>query len=756
MNFKTTIFLLILLIAVAIFYIFIESKNLPTSEDGYSTTTPSQEGTPLFTAVDFPTPAVTKIKIENAGKEAMLSRVGTEWVQTAPVQFDLNSWSARQIGETAATLRWVERYKPDSKNGPPLNEVGLDPPKAVVTIYFDKPGPPKPHTIHLGNKLALGNRGYMKIEGTDQFYVVAGDLHDQILDKPISDLRSKSFDTPGEGKVARLALKQNGISIETLKAEGSWSFSPPNSGRVSQDAIKKLIEDFGRIYIQKFVTDDPQDLSLYGLAKPPLTLSIWTSPASPQSDTNAKNNHVDGAETEKEKDRSMVTTLRIGGPDDFAGSSFFATLSREDEPGTAIFTISRSDKENLEQSVDDLRDPRLTPIDRGDIRELTFERRNRSTFKLLHSSDGWKFGEPTPPYDVDDAEANKLIDALIEKAQAESYETNVQTGEDPIATVTVAAIGRPEPDILKIHTEDNSNHYLVRRNHETTAYRVPADELKLVFEPTLAFRSRRVLDLTADKVHHLVIQWPDGAIFDFSRQPVVHDETHMAAKDEMGPWVLKGQDRFESGALDELLTALLPLQAEQWHHEPASVVQALTVDLATAQGAKVNLRIDPQSRVGHVTGDLDGAFEYQGFEINQDLYEKLKAEFRYRTVLEMTIDQINQVTIEGANGTLTIAKDEAGQYTSNEGRRIDQSGASILFDTLAGLRVLRFIEPPTEQLELEQLARIHIEAKEGHSHQCIIYSDGQSRIDNRWFIIDSQNMAKLTKDLESKESDVIK
>ncbi|MBH07075.1 MAG: hypothetical protein CMJ20_12215 [Phycisphaeraceae bacterium] len=755
MNFKTTIFLLILLIALAAFYVFIESKNLPNSEDGYSTTVPSQEGTPLFTAVDFPTPAVSKIKIENAGTEATLSRVGTDWVQTAPVQFDLNSWSARQIGETAATLRWVERYKPNDKNGLPLNEVGLNPPKAVVTIYFDESGPQKPHTIHLGNKLALGNRGYMKIEGTDQFYVVAGDLHDQILDKSISDLRSKSFDVPAEGKVTKLALMQNGISIETLKAGGNWSFSPPNSGRVSQDAIKKLIEDFGRIYIQKFVTDDPQDLSLYGLAKPQLTLSVWTPPASAKTDTNANNGHADTAETEKEKDQPMATTLRIGGPDDFAGSSFFATLNREDEPGTAVFTIARSDKENLEQSVDNLRDPRLTPIERSDIRELTFNRRNRSTFKLLHSRDGWKFGEPTPPYDVDDTEANKLVDALIEKSQAESYETNIQTGEEPIATVTIAAIGRPEPDILKIRTDDNSTHYLVQRNHETTAYRVPVDELKLIFEPTLAFRSRRVLDLTADNVHHLVIQWPDGSIFDFSREPAVHD-VHMDTTNKTRPWVLEGQDRFESGALDELLSTLLPLQAERWHDKPASSPQALTINLATTQGGKADIRIDPQSRIGLVTGDLDGTFEYQGFEISQDLYERLKAEFRYRTVLEMTIDQINQVTIEAANGRLTIAKDDAGQYTSDTGRRIDQAGAGILFDTLAGLRAVRFIEPSTGQPEPEQLARIRIETKDGHSHQCIVYSGGQSRIGKRWFIIDSQNMEKLTKDLESKEPEAIK
>ena len=69
---------------------------------------------------------------------------------------------------------------------------------------------------------------------------------------------------------------------------------------------------------------------------------------------------------------------------------------------------------------------------------------------------------------------------------------------------------------------------------------------------------------------------------------------------------------------------------------------------------------------------------------------------------------------------------------------------------------MRFIEPSTEQPEPEQLARIRIETKDGHSHQCIVYSGGQSRIGKRWFIIDSQNMEKLTKDLESKEPEAIK
>src|SRR5690606_33361077 len=151
----------------------------------------------------------------------------------------------------------------------------------------------------------------------------------------------------------------------------------------------------------------------------------------------------------------------------------------------------------FDKSADDLRDPRITPLKAVDINELTV-RTQSDAYKLVKSAAGWNFEEAQPDitrpdFNADDAQTAALLDAIV-KAQATGYASDGELAAPPVGTVTLSAIGRPEPDVLRIHAAD-SNTYPVYRNQETVGYRVPTDALAAVFKPALALRDREVIDL---------------------------------------------------------------------------------------------------------------------------------------------------------------------------------------------------------------------------------------------------------------------
>ena len=170
MNFKTTLFLLVLLIIVGGGFWLIERKAGPDFDDTAAPDTGT--GTALFTADNFVTAAVTAISIEADDQTIELARSGADWHQTAPVQFPLQTWSTQQFGDDAAKLRHVEKFKPAGKDTPALADIGLSPPKAVVTFHFDDAGTTTTQTIKIGQRLPLGGRGFVMVNDD-----ASGDVH---------------------------------------------------------------------------------------------------------------------------------------------------------------------------------------------------------------------------------------------------------------------------------------------------------------------------------------------------------------------------------------------------------------------------------------------------------------------------------------------------------------------------------------------------------------------------------------------------
>ncbi len=751
MNPKTTNVLLVLLLVVGAYFVFVE-RDAPTTHERQETAAQQKtsDGTAVFTAQQLSTESVVSVTIQRGSEPVVvLEKEGQDWFQTQPVRFPLNTWSAKQVIDDVAGLRYTRRFMPaqsDSEDLPTLKQASLSPPLATVTLQSESPESTTTKVI-LGRK-AVGARAYVMFSDDLQVYVVNHALHRQVLDGRVADWRQRSIGAPTEGQVQRLVLSRLGKDITVQKSQGNWLLDRPDSGRADTEQVKGLLATMGGLYIEKFVADNPEDRAVYGLDQPRVELRVHMTVA--QNKASATQPDDDTAATQTSSPSPVVKVLRIGAPVDLKEGAYFATWG-VDGDSSVVFTVSASEVDKFAKSVDDLRDARITPIEPVDIRQLTVQRPSQQTIKLDRGPDGWSFVTPQPGFDPDSGWVSALVEQIAQtKAQAYRQQAGGVT-DTVLATVTLGAVGRSEPEILRIFPQDQQDTFAVRRNQETTLYLVPKARFNDLFEPLTGWRQRMVLGLTADTVQRIAINHADGRRYVFERtasSPGAANPTSASAADAptqtvWGPWRLADQDRFETEAFDRLVAELLPVRAERWLTDSADEPSAAptTLQLTTADGQTHTLVVDPVKRRGKRIGlSQDG----QWFELGHRLIKLLGGEFRLRTILPVGISEIESVQLIRPGGSLTIKPDANGQYSDLEGKAVDASIAGGLFDTLAGLRAERFISPEHIQ---EPPLKIVVKVTSGQTYRLAFAApqDGRYVVTDgeRWFTLDTDTYDKL-------------
>ena len=795
MNIYTTIVLLVLLVIVGTYFVFVEmdDKTITSSERQQQRDESTGTGRPLFDSDELPPSSVVKIKIEKEDEVVELAKEGDDWWQTGPVRFALNGWDAGKIPEDAAGLEYIESFKPGTGDRPTTEQLKLAP-VAVATVTIEiksKPqGAAQRQIIRLGKKLA--GHGYVMINEDPKVYVVGDGLHKRLMDKSVADWRKTSLDSPGEGQVDHVMLVNGDASILMAKADSGWSLEAPLSGRVDRKKVDEFASAVDSVYVSKFIKDRPQDLSAYGLDKPSRIISLRKPASTPTK--GAASQPADGADPaaaasqpagggSDQASGSTLYTLRIGSPVDLKKEKYFATWQQGDHGADVVFSITKSTVEKFDKVADDFRDPRLTPLESADVRQIEIQTGDGKVH-LVRTEDGWKFdASAAPGFPADDERARQLIDQIT-NGEAASFAPDHEPATPPLATVTLGAVARTEPDVLKVFAAEDESQHLVKRNNETTGYLIARDDIAGVFEPALALRRRLVLDPTAAKVHRVVLARPDGLSLTFERDlPQVEPEAASSDDDpkeaneaassdddleeaneapasqpaskpadappaggQPGPWKLAGHERFETSALDALLDKLMPLRAADWISDASSgpsQSKAHQVQIFIRDAEPLKLSIDVDSKAAAADGvDLP-------FHVSDDVAEAVNAEFRNRTVLSLSTTDIAKVAVTRDGATLVVTRNDDGDYAAEGGDDLDESATGDLFDTLAGLRVERY---GTEGQATDAVAlTIEVALKDDITHRLVVPAlDDEQRIvlvDGHAYLMGEKEFEKLTASL---------
>lgn len=708
MNFRTTLVLMGLLIVLAGAFVFLV---IPQDQPSISTNLGArQAGGALLTADRLSFNEIESITIEQGGEFVEISKIGAAWMQTQPVRFVLGEFTT---GETliraAVSARYSVKRRPGEKDFPALNQIDLDPPLAVLTFHRRRDDADqnkiRSFTLCIGRR--VGRQCYVMLNNQPDVYVIDAALHRLAVEENVRNWRARRITFPGEQQAQRMTLATAAGRVEMEKIDLDWRFVGADQGRVNREAIERLLESAASLPISEFFADNPEDLSMFGLDQPMIELKAH-GPAAHQVN------------------QQQIYVLQIGAPADLTGDSRFAAVFTQGESSLIVFKTPVIETTKLATTLDSLRDARISTTNPVDLTGLHIRRANGSVLAIKRGLNGWSFsGESAPTFALDQQSANDLAVSVL-TARATSFAPNAKPSDPPDATVEVHAIGRPTPETLRIYRRHpDDSHCLAIRNDETVSHHVPVELLNGLFDPASALRERTIWDAPLASISQLQVQQVDGRTFSFQRTT--------AGESASGVWTLESGQAFEAPALKELLVQTHLLRAEQWVDSatPHSNTTA-HVRIETKTGESYAVALDPVSQIGWVDHIPDSTFLAP-----QELIDAIGAEFRHRTILSFGLDEIESITRESTIDSPHVTlRNQGGGYLADSGEPVDQTHASILFDTLAGLRAQRYVEA-LAQSDVEPTCSLTIQLRDGRSARMRLISAPDPTNDSVLAIVES-------------------
>ncbi len=753
MNIKTTLILLLLLIGVGAYFVVVErNRQSPILKPGEDDTVTKN----LFSSVDFDHTGITTVTIKwQDGQSAVLARqvvrkdgVETgEWMQVKPVRFPLNSVRLEYgLPALAATLNYTEQFTPGVDKKPTVEELALAGPPATITFegMLRKAGQPvdqgKPfkQTLKLGR--TVGARAYLQKNDDPTVYVVNDSVHQILLGERPNQWRIVALNSPSDAQANAVSFTVADERYDLIKTAGDWVVAAPHSGRISDVRLRDVLNIINRTGVNRFVAEEMKDPASFGLDKPAVVVTVHSEAVTPK-----------------------VRTLRIGGPADPEGATYHATWSFDNEVSPVVFTVVREAKARLAAKLDDLREPRVTPLDAKQVRDILIDRAGSPSAHLERESGrGWGFAitapaTTKPPFEPDQESVSRFVEALT-TASARYFHSGA-SNEKPIAVIELSAAGKPTERLTilpapaaAIPQGETTKLLMIVRNSEQVGYLVPEERLAPVLVPTSALKDRIVVRLSPPEIkliESVALKHPSGTTYSFARRKNLVDAVGE------GVWEMNGTGKFERLAFEELLRQLAPLRAEAWLNEPAKIEMPIELTLTLRGGTPIVLTVDPVTRHANLNGSDDA------FVLAPGTLAFLDAEYRPRAVLPLAVHEVSQITVAKAGAQpLIIGRDEAGRFEvlGPDGQpittmKVSPQAAASLFDALAPLRVQRYWSAPgtapTEpQWTFELLTRDrqkHV-VKLGFKDKPALANHGEA-----WFDVTPETLARLTAEPRKKD-----
>lgn len=658
MNYKTTLILIVLLLLSGAAFFWLKSRStatMPTAQD-------DGQGQRLV-AERFKTDQVTGIQLEIGGKAAIFRKEIDAWWQNEPARFELNDWAVRDLLEVAASLRSSHWLIPGQDDAPTADKLGFSPFQGRL-VLMDESGKPL-LTLALG-RLSLGGRAYLRLNDDPKVYVVGDRLHRKLMDQPLDGWRRKTLHPAALGQLDGLTLTHSGQTIDLKQTDGKWTLAGNRSDRIDSEALAALIGHLNGTYIQKFIAEGMINQADFGLNHPTLRLQMRRLPL-------------------PDHPEAIVDELLIGAPSDLAQEHYYAMWTRwsaplsasgekPDQNGKVVFEIAKSDLDKLKKKVDDLRDGRILLAPPNEIRWIHVRSRSED-YRLERTGGRWEFpaseNQTEQPMPVDQADVAQIIEHL---SQAKALGFAKASDESELATITLQAAGRNEPEILKIHRSDKNNQRLVYRQGDSVGAFINAKLVDAILQPMASLRERTLLQIKPESIKRILIRHRGQRIDEWTRA----DST----------WRLNGSSSYEKPALEALLKAVNPLRAVRWITEvpPTQPMADLTLEVIDSNDHSLVMHLNTRGRVACVPG-LHLA------ELDEATVNAIDAEMAQRTILSMAAADMAQLTIRQGKEQWSIRRLDNGRYFSDQRLELSHVDAAALFDVLAGLRAMRFVDP---------------------------------------------------------------
>lgn len=629
MNVKTTIVLLVLLIACAGYVLVFHTGVFGSRTRPADTTEPDTRLMGEFGKVQ-------RLMLERPGSEKIVFvRRDDKWHITKPIDAPATDWAVDAVAATISSLRHVRKYADDEAECPKDDLAHLSAPLRTVTLTDDKE---QTRRLKVGQKVPLQRRQtYVQLAGDNNVYVVEADLH-TLLGKTLTEYRRKYVARFETEKATRITVRGD-ENYRLVKVNDKWAIDSPVSARAEKEKVEDLLRAVSDIRAEKFVDDSPKDLAPYGLDNPRLlvTVELVPTPAATKPATQPK---------------GKVVSIAFGAS---ADKKVFAKLA--DRPW--VFQTAEANLADLQPKLISLRDKRILDVAGKEVTRIETSLRAGGSATLKKDNGKWQMLSPFKG-DCENSAVHNLLMSL-QSLKAGEFRDN------PNPT-TLAAFGLKPPQgkiTLHLRGSDRKSTLLLGRKSDSgqMGFVMPAegksvaviasDKLAKLTKPSPAYWNRTILKLPEDAIvtsidldrtdGKLTVTGTDEGGFQLTR-PIKAD----ADAENVGA-LLKAVRNIRAERI-VVLNKTLPKRFAGIKGIRARLTYRTAIP-TTAPASRPAASQPVKSKTSHtsliVIKDrgksyirLEGADPIVMGEFNKNLYDTFAAEMRDRVVLKIDTDKI--------------------------------------------------------------------------------------------------------------------
>lgn len=665
MNFKTTLAMLILVIAGGVAWFLVGNETPGAAVEDK----PAEQRYVLEAQ-----PAANDIKrlaLERPNKptlvfERTLATDGTskaeDWRMVAPFASATESYVVNGIATMLTGLQYTRAAKTGAQLS--LSDAGLEPAQAVVTIT-DKTD--KEYKVEIGKKQAIGNETYVRIAGAAELKLVNRDLSFDIK-KELNDFRAKAImkDLKPD-KANRLRIDHDGKRYElTRGGDGEWVFDTPVKAHADKKKVQDLIGALSRVRVGDFVADKPETLAEYGLDKPYVAVELTTEDQKLVA-TSAPTTQSSQPIEPKFETVVQTFTLHVGEYADMGSTKRYLKLP--DAPWVA--SAEKATLELLVPKLNELRDARVTRVKAVAVNSLEiFAGKERATL-TRRPDGGWDGSDDLALLDLD---AVKDLMQAFEDVSAVEYidapEALDKYGlKAPRVTLSATAAGQVEPVTLAIgsNTPSGRNTYVQVLGQPSVQVISAQQADRLAISP-LALRSREVFGLAPQDLRTIELA-REGRKFSLQQAD--------------GKWRLKSKDELpaDPGSVQELVNDLARLRAKtvvakgdyaKFGLDKPAVTVSFTAEVAApasqptsapdSQATTTTPAVEKLTRAHKLTVGRSGEKTYCRkdaepfvYELDETLYKVFTGELIERGLFKVAAEEIVGIRVDAPGGMVDFA-----------------------------------------------------------------------------------------------------
>jgi hypothetical protein len=540
MNWRNTLILAIIALAVFAYLIFIEVKRPGTEESRRQ----SQN------MVNFDRTKIDGIVIQNGDQKIEIRRRDNKWRLETPIKdqadgalvetllSDLENW------QKEGTIPAKEIDADKSK----LVEYGLNNPKLKLKLI----GHDRPPEILFGKDAAIEGRMYVRFQNSKETFL-AGQSVKKDVDKKPEEFRDRRLTELSNAQVRRVLLKTPAGEIELEKKDTNWEILKPLHARADDQKVNDLISQVTSARVGQFVADDRGDLRPYGLAEPRGSITLFDQ-------EQKRDQKIEIGESIKVAGREdKGQTLQIGAIPEKETDQVYVRFA----PRGSVYTLPKKLEEILNTKPADLRDNHLVRIDTNILDRITIDAPGKTKTVLTRKNENWTIANRNNA-PADSAAVRRMNDAL-------QNERVTKFVEDVASNLPKYGLDKPQLQLTfsSFASENTAETKAGEQPFATIAFGKEDGEnvyARLTDEPFVVAVGRRLLDQMSPDP----LRWQDLSIFRFKpeqihRVSVSTDKELSLERDQKNQWHwLKGNGAINHANLQLLLTTLSKLYAARW------------------------------------------------------------------------------------------------------------------------------------------------------------------------------------------------